>query len=491
MPLEYTPYSTTVPWLRGLPSWMSEEDGARIEAYALYEMMYWSVPETFRLTQLGSEEDPIYIPNAKIIVEAILRFLCVKWDIKVSDEVGTPADQEKLRFEMTRLIKREKLKSKFMTQLRYCLIRGDALWHITADPEKEQGHRISIHELDPSSYFPITDIDNDDRIVGCHIVDQWLEGDKEYVRRQTYRKTERNTISSELALFEIDKWDDRNPFGENEIKLIRQLETLHDLPAQITQLPVYHWKNIRNASDPFGSSQLRGLERIFAAVNQTISDEDLAVALMGLGVYATDSNRPVDDQGNPVNWLIGPGRVVEVTPDTDFKRVDGVTTVEPSQNHIEYLEKKALAASSVPDIALGNVEVQAAESGVALAIKLLPLITSNEEKALEILGTTDQMLYDLTIMWFPGYEAMSFGEALAESATGDPIPQNRAGAVQEVVALATATPPLITIEEARARLNQLGYSLGEEGMQALVSQIQQTSSAADPFATRTNEELSS
>lgn len=69
-----------------------------------------------------------------------------------------------------KLFKRETMYAKFASQLRYCLIRGDAVWHFTADPNKPAGKRISIHELDPATYFPIHDEDDPEKLIGVHTI---------------------------------------------------------------------------------------------------------------------------------------------------------------------------------------------------------------------------------------------------------------------------------------------------------------------------------
>ena len=56
-----------------------------------------------------------------------------------------------------------------------------------------------------------------------------------------------------------------------------------ELPAAITAFPVYHVRNRTEPLNPWGSSELRGLERILAGLTQAVSDEDMALALEGLG----------------------------------------------------------------------------------------------------------------------------------------------------------------------------------------------------------------
>lgn len=489
---DYTPYSTAVPWLGALPQWASPEDKERIAAYQLYEEMYWGAPDAFKLQQTGTDANPIYIPSVRTIVESTHRFLAVDWGYSVDG--GTDEEKALARNEFLKLFRRENMWSKFATQKRYALIRGDALWHVVADLDKPAGSRISIYELDPASYFPIYDIDDLDRLVGCHIVDQVMEGDTTLIRRQTYRKqVDANgiftgIITSEMALFELAGWDDRNGAKPDDIKQIRIVEAEAPLPSEITSLPVYHIRNMRNPADPFGSSQLRGIERIAAAVNQTINDQDLAVALAGLGVYVTDSAAPTNDDGEEVNWIIGPGRVIELAPTATWQRVPGITSVQPSLDHANYLEGKMREGAGIPAIATGDVDVATAESGIALFLRLAPLLSGNKEKETEMLGVYDQMFYDLQKMWFPAYEQITFGEQVVITASvGDPMPTNREAKITEITTLFAAG--LITIDMATAELTKLGYVFPVGAADALIAQTAKLASANDPYAGRVTKEL--
>lgn len=487
---DFTPYSTAVPYFGILPQWASPDDAQRIASYQTYEEIYWNVGE-LQVTANGSE--PIHIPAPRAILEATHRFLAVGWTPVVQGG-ATPEAKDLCIGAFTRLAKRETLGSKFSTQKRYGLIRGDAMFYITADPEKEEGSRISIHELDPASYFPIYDIENLDRIVGCHLVEQVTEGDKEVIRRQTYRKEVNDdgvatgVITSELALFEMAGWDDRNGAKPEDIKKIKQLEEPTPLPAPITQLPVYHWKNTRNPADPFGSSLFRGLERMAQGIDQTITDQDLSVALTSLGVYVTDSGSPQNDEGEDVDWIIGPGRVVEVSTGATFKRVQGITTVQPSLDHANYLEDKMREGAGVPSLAIGDVDVQTAESGIALSIRLAPLLVANSERELEILGVMDQMLYDLQTMWFPAYEGLNFDPTISvTSMVKDPMPENRQAVLDEILSLLDADA--ITIDMAVVRLTKLGWEFPTDALKLLMEQKKAKAAASDPFGARVADEI--
>lgn len=484
----FTPYSTARPLVGTLESWIPVEDQERRAAYTLYEQMYWNAPDVFKLVQRGSESSPIYIPSPRTVVEATNRFLAKRWDFVVNPRVDTPQNQIALRTAMNVLFKRETMWTKFATQKRFGLIRGDAVWHVVADNMKPEGSRISIYEVDPASYFPIWEDDSQLRRIGCHLIDVVEYGTKTVVKRLTYRKdVTTGIITTETALFEQANWDDRQP--EMQLKKVAQLVPPTPLPATITSIPVYHVRNFINGTDVFGSSELRGFERLFAAVNQTVSDQDLAIALDGLGLYFTTSGPPTDEDGNEVNWRLGPGRVVEGEPESDFKRVSGLTSL-PGIEHMNFILDKTMESVGVPRIATGSVDVQLAESGVALYMHLSPLLAKNEEKEQETLGVMDHMLYDLSRMWLPTYEGVNT-TCEVSSVVADPMPVNRKAKIDEIIALATCTPPIISAAYARQKLIELGYEFPDEmGVDIVQEQAALAEAQSfDPFANRVNQEL--
>lgn len=497
--VDLTPYSSIRPFMGPLDSWLSPNDAVRIQAYSLYEAMYRNVPDSFKIIQRGTDANPIYVPSAKTIVEAKNRFLAKKWTYTLDPRLGTPDERATLDAMLASLFRREMVWSKFATQKRYGLIRGDAVWHIVADPAKPAGKRISIYEVDPASYFPIEDPWNPDKLLGVHLVDP-VEVEpgsgKMVIKRQTYRKESDGTITYELSWWETGAWDDRDGSGQT-LKKAQQIPQgdwnkprLITLPSEVTSLPVYHIKNGRAPNDSFGVSEIAGLERLIGAVNQAISDEELTLALDGLGLYATTSGPPVDDDDNETNWKIGPGWVVEIDKDSKFERVNGVTSVSPVMEHLGYIEAKMREASGVPDIAIGNVDVQTAESGIALAFKMAPILSSNEEKEQEILSIMDHMLYDLSTMWLPAYEQMSVPASQAVSIVDDPLPQDRKAVLAEIIQLVTAN--LISIAYAQQLVSEkLGYEFPEEMLADIVNEAKALAEArnADPFISRMAQEL--
>jgi hypothetical protein len=217
----------------------------------------------------------------------------------------------------------------------------------------------------------------------------------------------------------------------------------------------------------------------------------LALALEGLGLYATTSGPPVDDDGNEENWRLGPGWVVEIDRDSTFERVSGVGSVEPYQTHINSIKGFAHESAGIPDIAVGAVDVQTAESGIALAFKMAPILAKNEEKEQEILSVMDHMLYDLTTMWFPVYEGFTTA-ARPVSIVDDPMPTNRKATLDEIVAMLSTDPPLISAAYARTLLSEkLGYDFPDEIDSDVVDEAAAIAAArnVDPFASRVAAEL--
>jgi hypothetical protein len=482
-----------------LDSWLSGDDAVRLGAYAVYESLYRNVPGAFKLVQRGDEQNPIYLPSARTIIEAKNRFLAKRWTYALAPGLGSDSDRAALDFALQQLFRRERVWSKFATQKRWGLVRGDQVWHITADENKPEGRRLSVYEVDPASYFPILDPWNPDKVLGVHLVDPVEnEAGKVVIKRQTYRKTESGTISYELSWWETGGWDDRDP--DVSLKKITGQDIpagdynkpdAYDLPPAITAIPVYHIKNNPATNQPFGSSELDGLESLISGINQTISDEDLTLSLQGLGLYWTNSGPPVDDDGNETNWKFGPGWVLEIDPDSTFDRVAGVTGIAPMLDHIGKLEQSMRESAGVPDIAIGTVDVQTAESGIALAFKMSPILSGNEEKEGEILSVMDQLLYDLVTMWFPTYEGLS-SPARAASIVEDPLPVNRKAILDEVVAMLSTDPPLISTEYARTILQEkLGYDFPDEMSNTIVAEAQAMADArnVDPFAGRAVTEL--
>lgn len=497
--MDLTPYSSVKPLMGPLDQWLTAEDAERLQAYAVYEGIYRNLPQVFKLVQRGDEQNPIYLPSAKTIIEAKNRYLAKGWNYAIVPGLGSDQDRAALGFALETLFKREIVRTKFKTQKRWGLVRGDSVWHIVADEDKPEGSRISVYEVDPASYFPIYDPWNPDKILGVHLVDPVVNsGGKTVIKRQTYRKTDSGRISYELSWWEAGAWDDRDP----DIKLKKVVSKeipegddnepdAYELPDRITAIPVYHVKNNRVTGQPYGTSDLQGFETLINGINQTISDEDLTLAMQGLGLYWTNSGPPVDENDEETNWKFGPGWVLEIDQDATFGRVQGVNTVEPMLGHVNKLEKSMREASGVPDIAIGSVDTQVAESGIALAFHMAPILAANEEKEEEILGVTDHMLFDITTMWLPEYEGLDT-PARAITKVDDPLPVNRKAVIEEVTALLSSDPPLISAEYARVILaEKLGYDFPDEMANAIVTEAQAIAEAraVDPFIARVNQEL--
>jgi hypothetical protein len=323
-----TPYSTVEPFFdkAAVPQWTPESEVDRVASYGVYDDIYWNVPGTFKLVLRGTESLPIYVPSARTIVDTTNRYTATGAAAAVNPAVGDEAMQAAFRLALDDLFIRERFWTKFHMAKREGLRRGDWLIHLVADPNKPPGSRISIHTVDPRTYFPIEDPENPERIGKVHLAEEYVIEERHYVRRQTYF-TEKGTgrIVSQTLIQDFDE------FKKGSDVAVKRTEVL--LPPEITAIPVYHIKNQEETSNPFGSSELRGFERIMSAINQSVSDEDIALALEGLGMYATDGGKPVVDVVDSVtgkttqvetDWVLGPGRVIEVPIGSKFERVTGI-----------------------------------------------------------------------------------------------------------------------------------------------------------------------
>lgn len=481
----------------------NNDDKVRIKAYELWEDMYANRPEHIKVVLRGEDDDAIeiYIPSAKKCVEAVNRFLAIDFDYQIDPEAAE-ADVQAIDTTLQLVFKKQDLVKKFNQMKRYMLIKGDALLHIRALPWERAGYRVCIDELKPEHYFPIEDFVSG-ATIGCHIVDVIRNpknspktrgvSDEWIVRRQTYRRVMQEDkdnhliptgkISSELSLWRVGKWDDR--VADMRPEKIEDLQAPFELPAAITNIPVYHWANNPPPGSTFGMSEMAGVESLINAINQSATDEDLTLITQGLGVYWTDASPPVDENGNEVEWEIGPGAVVQVGTGANFGRVSGVSSVTPFHDHIKLLDENIQQAMGVPDVAIGMVDVQTVESGIALQLKFGPLLAHTAEMEPTVQKIMDELLEDL-LVWLNIYESLAFNGIEVTSVFGDPMPKNKSQDITDLMAIwAGAAGCFPVVDFLYKHLNEImGWDLGDPDFQQALedaTKITQSSTPPDLF----------
>jgi hypothetical protein len=463
---------------------MDSGDALRINAYQVYEQIYWNVPETFKLVMRGdSNASPIYVPTARTLVDTTNRFLCPKPGFIIDPDMGSTVEQEEARRWYSSLFRRERYWSKFQANKLYGVMRGDWLWHILANPAKPAGTRIKIEPIDPAAYFPVSHPNDPDNIVAVHIVEQVLDNeDNVFIRRQTYTKGadplnndgSDRTIWNSVSLYDIEDWQ------ALDSKVVTVLKPPTELPPQITAIPIYHIPHIETPNDPFGSSELRGFERILAAINQAVSDEELALALEGLGLYETDGGPPRDEAGRITNWDLGPGRVVEHPLNTKFGRVNGVASVTPVQDHLKFLINAVKEASAVSDAVTGKIDVQVAESGIARLLNMGPMLSKVGVREEIVTDIHNQMFWDLRA-WLAAYEGFDT-PCIPLAVFGSAVPENTDAEVKRILEIVGAG--LADAEWGRQELAKHGYIFPDGTAQAVLDEVAARAKATDPFASR-------
>jgi hypothetical protein len=508
-----SPYETVAdfgkPFSDLLPD-AANEDKLRLRAYDTYDEMYSNNPTVFEKVMSVDSENALFrrlSPVARSIVEGTNRYLArdLAW-VAIQTSPGTSTEPGQgsaetggegaaLFMQTWKAIQdREEFGAKFLSLKRWMLIRGDALIHVTADPSKAEMQRISITELDPSTYFPIPDPTNAERVTGCYIVNVIKnDEDEDIVARLEYQRVltpERAAelqgstvggIYTRLTFWEKDKWDARN-IPEADLAAVGAPARLSGpsfatllagqmLPTDIQAIPVYHLRNKRMGGKLFGLSELQGLETLIVGVNQTITDEELAVALQGLGFYWTDSGNVKDANGNDADWVIAPATVAQVEEGKQFGRVQGINSVTPSQEHAKLLKAEMQETSGTPRIAMGGMDAANPASGVALSIEMAPMVAKNEEKEEEIAAKLRQFGYDMVTGWLPAYEGIADTGVRLEPTFSDPIPVNREAVMAEIVGLVTAK--IISTGYARVLIKErLGFQVPEGEDAALAGEAQ-------------------
>lgn len=504
-----SPYETALQLQRPRPTHIKDQlDGDRVTAYWTYWDIFRNVAEAWEAVlrdDTGDEVSRRLIPSARTVIEATNRYLAKNPAI-TSQAISTAPDGTEVTAppeavaQVMKLWKdfatREEFFSKFISMKRWMLIRGDGLFHLMADDTKAEGSRLRMEELDPSTYFTINDPIDTNRITGCYIVTIVDDDEGEPIaQRQEYRKiiTEEDaaefgnpigTVFTRLTFWEEDGWDDRTDveelapvdpptrFGDSPL-----LEGFA-LPSEIDTLPVYHFRNNREGNLQFGISEIQGIETLLAGIIQTATDEDVTITLTGIGVYVTTSGKPRDAQNQEIEWVIAPASVIELEGVNDkFDRVKGVDTVQPLLDHIGLLEGQSLKTTGTPDIAVGSVDVKVAESGIALAIQMAPILAKNLEKEMELKTKTDQMLYDLVNKWFPAYEGLNPQGVSLAVMFDDPLPTDRVATLAEILQMLAAK--VISIKFAQQLIKErLGYNIPDNMMAEMVAEQAQILDAA-------------
>ncbi|ABD58608.1 gp9 [Mycobacterium phage PLot] len=482
------------------PNAVTDFDKARLASYRLYEDMYLTNTSDYQVILRGGDEGdqrPIYVPNGEKLIEAKMRFLGqgLKWEFSKKD--AKVDDAIKVLFD------RENWEQKFESLKRWTEIRGDYVLLLIGDDEKDEGSRLSLHEVDPSTYFPYEDPRYPGQVLGVYLVDEYPHPDSEKknekcARVQKYMKTldddgkpvPGGAIKYTEELYEPGKWDDRpeSPLEPDDIKKLSTLTEEEPLPEQITTLPVFHFRGHPIMNAMFGRSGLAGLESLIASVNQTMTDEDLIMVFGGLGFYATDSAPPRDSRGNMVPWTISPLGMVEHGQNNKIYRVNGVASLEPSQTHMTKAEEAMQQTKGIPDIAVGVVDAAVAESGIALDLKLSAILSSCAEQELELKSVLKQFFYNLVTQWLPAYEGVGIDDAdkkLTVTITfRDPKPVNSEKRFNQLLQLWEAG--LIPAKKLTEELSKImGFELTEEDFkQATEDKKTQgiaQAEAADPF----------
>jgi len=465
-------YSVVAPFLTAyVPSWLSGDtfNGLRIASYTFYEALYWNDAGGFKMTLRGDEEFPVYIPSARRIINTFNRYVARGMKPEITAQQDATALAAASAFDI--LFKRERFLSLFKQSKKMGLIRGDFILGLFADPLKAQGSRISIQDIHPSRYFPIPDPDNINQLTGQQLIEQVKIGDKFYIHVQSWYKSSNPVhpnynpgvaesqplpIAYEDVTYEQENFNDplkRKTFSNPATDVA--LDTLDG----IITLPLYHFGNDRASDAIYGTSELKGLERIFLAINQTGTDEDVAIAMAGLGLYKSDST-PVDVDGKITDWVLGPKRVVEIPRGGIFDRVSGVASVEPSQGHMNWLQGQAESVLGISDVALGQVDVSVAESGIALALRMGPLLDASDERDADITDILTQMFHDLK-QWLLVYEKLNLGDditgAVIMPVYGDKLPTDRSGEMDRLKQL--FQDGVIPVQTYWAMLRKLGLEL--------------------------------
>lgn len=459
--------------------WLPPQERARAQSYEKYDQVYWNDFNQYAIRYLEGEF-PVYIPNARTVVDTTSHYLLKGLGINAKE----PEKNSELASALADFLKREEFYSTLHSAKHRGVVRGDFCLHMTADPDKPAGKRISLNAVHPSKVILDRDPDNANRIIRAHLVERvphpskdgewaikelvyWYEGEEPDLDIENYEEfpsgstedVDEDSLETHRVLRQERLWDSTKPWWDKEDReLIAVTLDTEPLPDPIDQIPVYWFANLPWDNGPYGFSELRGFERTFQSISQVTTDQGTSLSLEGLGVYATDGGRPVDNQGQEQEWQIGPGKVMETPSGAYFRRVEGIGSVKPNIDHIEYLESKIREAQGLSDVALGRVDVQTASSGIALAIKFMPTLAKLDERDKHGVDRLTQLFYDWK-NWHKAYEDQELAGDV-EVTIGDKLPTDRTGRINELNNMLDRG--VISKKYYRAEMQKLGYEFPDD-----------------------------
>lgn len=497
-------YKTATPFFGEMvPGWITGEDRFRLASYEFYKALFKNDDTAFVVTLRNDEESPIYIPAAKRIVRTIGRYTCkdlgftpVALPVNGSEPVPlTPEDQLGIVVAYGDLFNREEFFANFRDALELGIAQGDFCLFVSGDASKPEGSRLSLRFIDPGTYFPMRDEIDPLKTTGCKMIERILlnkdtmkpdpAGDP-FIRVQKWVKVTNpehslyteptpgvpQTINYETPI-EYEHLVYQEQDWEDPTKRVVAVNVLAQMPIPgITQLPIYHFRNRGEPGEFWGITELEGFERLMMGINQGITDEDVALAMQGLGMYATDQV-PVNAAGEPTTWELGPRKVIQMSMGGKFERVTGVTSVQASQDHIKYLQSQAESTMGISDLAIGAGDVSVPESGIALTIKFAPIIDESDRKDLRVLAKLTQCWHDLK-QWFQVYEGVTFADGVSvQPVVGEKMPKDTEKEMARLQDLYVngVIPLRLYIE----KLNDLGLDLGDP--KALMAELEQEAAA--------------
>lgn len=465
------------------PSWLPDDDGQRCATYDSLESVYWSEDASYTLRVLVTEQ-PIYSPNARIVVDTISHFLLKGLCIGVED----PEKNVKESDDLQAFLKREMFYPRFHTAKHSGCFRGDFCLHMTADPSKPAGKRISLTSVHPGKV--VRKFDDDD---GEHVTEAWIcepytdpdNEDQDLVRRLHYWYVEDDTDTSsddpDSMPSDLPSPEEADITRANAIRYVWSEEAIYKnngqlwtdeaevygvineaaaLPEQINHIPLFWFKNIPTDGQPFGSSDIRGLERIIRGVSQQVTDLNVAMALDGLGQYVTDAPPPAQANGVEGTWTIEPGQVQQVPNGNFFKRVEGVGSVQPMLDTVAYSETKIKQAAGISAAALGDVPPATANNPMALAINFLPTLAKIQERDLFGIARLQHVFWQWT-QFREAYEDEEWPAGVEISVEiGEKMPQDRTARVNELNNMLDRD--VISRAYYREEMTKLGYEFPDD-----------------------------
>jgi len=464
------------------PTWV-DDHRRRLAAYKILAAyrensarLFLQEPDVNKLAETREYGDGAAITNAVVgaLLGDVQRIMTADADEVDADGKPTSAATRALKLQewLDEWADKERLTRKVFETERDAVSLGDGVYSLGWNADKK---RVRLRCWDPGFYFPVLN-DNGDYAETVHMAWEETVGDKDYVRRITWRLVDcapysvpwRSESATKTVLMSDGRWllnettDTVDTLSPANAKWLTTNDAsgnaipFRDIDMRIDIIPVVHITNSVAEKEGYGKSTLIYIAQILDDL--MLANTDLARSA------ATTGHAPVAVSGssNSASTTVGyaPGTVWFLGEGGRMDVIDTSKSLDALLKYREALETLLTTNARVPDAVLGRVDASNVPSGLALALSFGPLEQMVKEMRL-VREEKYPILFDIVMRLTAqnGGNVPDVWDLQSTYQFGSYLPSDQAGTVTMVTGLLNAGA--ISIQTAVQMLMNGGFPIDD------------------------------